>query len=82
MTYAYTGSLYAYASMFFSLYGRMIQPAYACGILAYANAGPRAHASTQKPYFDCFKSFSTVFSSDYHFNALFHHFVGLARFLR
>lgn len=71
MTHVYTGSLHAYTSMFFSLHGHTIQLAYTCGIPAYANAGPRAHASTQKPYFDYFNFFfSLIFSPDCHFNAL------------
>ena len=57
MTHAYAGSLYTYVSMFFSLYGRMIQPAYACEASTYVDMGPRMHTSTQKPYFDYFNSF-------------------------
>ena len=41
----------------------MIQMVYACGIPVYVGASPSVHASTQKPYFDCFNLFffSTYF---------------------
>ena len=45
MTYVYTGFLHAYASMFFSLHGRMIQPAYTYDLFVFghkllASSGP------------------------------------------
>ena len=46
ITHVYASSLHAYASVYFSLHRRMIQPAYVCGIPAYVDAGPCAHAGT------------------------------------
>ena len=64
------GSLHAYASVFYSLHGCIIQPAYLCGIPSYVDVGWYAHASTQQPY-------STTILMLY-----FHLFVGFARIFR
>ena len=55
--------IHAYVSMFFSSYGCMIQPVYACRDPTYAYVDLCAHASTQKALFSLFSLLFHIFAN-------------------
>lgn len=73
---------YAYGYVFFSLHGRMFQLRMRVASLRMQMRASMHMLALKDPILTFQTPFSLIFSSDYHFNALFHHFVGLACFLK